>query len=232
MEFDVIIIGGGLSGCATGYFLAKGGLRVLIIEQRNIASGASGRNGSCITKMDSRTLTPERVKKRIPFVLADLELLKHLEKELDEDIGLQQFGAIDIASSDYEIEEIKKMIDSQKAGGDNVVEFLDRDGIYEVCPIIGKSALAAKYTRTDGSLNPIKLTVSLAQKAMNLYNLEILQWTRVEKIVFRGSKAIGVKNGQRFYRDWTMDSKLYQFLAKFSSAPNPFFPCAEYCFCY
>ena len=42
---DVIIIGGGVTGCACALALAEAGVRVRLHEARKIASGASGRNG-------------------------------------------------------------------------------------------------------------------------------------------------------------------------------------------
>jgi sarcosine oxidase subunit beta len=195
-ETDVVVIGGGLSGCGTAYFLAKGGLDVLVVEQRNIASGASGRNGSCITKMDSRTLTPARVSKRLPYVLADLDLLAALGPELETDIGLRQFGALDIASSPDEAEEIQRLVENQKAGGDHDVEYVEREEILSLCPLIGESALSAKYTKTDGSLDPIKLTHAFALNAMDRYNAKILTHTRVEEILFEKGKCVGVATGK------------------------------------
>lgn len=41
---DVAIVGGGIAGVATAYFLAKAGARVIVLEARGIAEGASGRN--------------------------------------------------------------------------------------------------------------------------------------------------------------------------------------------
>src|SRR5262245_62531401 len=42
---DVEIIGGGVTGCSCALVLAEAGLRVRLHEAREIASGASGRNG-------------------------------------------------------------------------------------------------------------------------------------------------------------------------------------------
>src|SRR5437899_628498 len=42
---DAIVIGGGVTGCACALALAEGGLRVRLHEAREVAPGASGRNG-------------------------------------------------------------------------------------------------------------------------------------------------------------------------------------------
>jgi glycine/D-amino acid oxidase-like deaminating enzyme len=42
---EVIVVGAGVMGCSAAYRLAQSGRKVLVLEQRGIASGASGRNG-------------------------------------------------------------------------------------------------------------------------------------------------------------------------------------------
>src|SRR4029079_19273976 len=44
---DVAVVGGGVTGCACAHVLAQAGLSVHVLEAREIASGASGRNGGC-----------------------------------------------------------------------------------------------------------------------------------------------------------------------------------------
>jgi glycine/D-amino acid oxidase-like deaminating enzyme len=44
-EIDVAIVGGGVTGCSCALTLAERGLRVRLLEAREIAGGASGRNG-------------------------------------------------------------------------------------------------------------------------------------------------------------------------------------------
>ena len=42
---DVVVVGGGVSGCSAAWHLARAGVRVRLLEAREIAAGASGRNG-------------------------------------------------------------------------------------------------------------------------------------------------------------------------------------------
>ncbi|MGH8057051.1 MAG: FAD-dependent oxidoreductase, partial [Candidatus Entotheonellia bacterium] len=48
-SYDVVIIGGGIHGLATAYYLGKLGVRnVAVLEKGYIGSGASGRNTAII----------------------------------------------------------------------------------------------------------------------------------------------------------------------------------------
>ena len=69
MSGPVIIIGGGIVGASAAYFLTEFGEKVILLEQRNIASGASGRNGGMIMKIDGRDSEPGPILVRIPYVM-------------------------------------------------------------------------------------------------------------------------------------------------------------------
>ena len=45
---DVVIIGGGVTGLSAGWFLARAGVNVVVVEKGTIGWEASGRNGGCI----------------------------------------------------------------------------------------------------------------------------------------------------------------------------------------
>ena len=52
-ELEVIVVGGGIIGCATAYELAKRGAKVTLIERSELAAGASGRNhGLLLSPLD------------------------------------------------------------------------------------------------------------------------------------------------------------------------------------
>ena len=46
--YDVAVIGGGLVGCATAYYLTTAGTRVALIERGTINRGASGQNAGSL----------------------------------------------------------------------------------------------------------------------------------------------------------------------------------------
>ena len=55
---DVVVIGGGIAGCAVAAFLAEGGARVRLYEREAIAAGASGRNSGILQHPMDPVLEP------------------------------------------------------------------------------------------------------------------------------------------------------------------------------
>ncbi len=58
MGNDVAIIGAGIIGCSTAYFLAREGVKVTVYDPAGIASGASGRNNGLIEHPYDADSTP------------------------------------------------------------------------------------------------------------------------------------------------------------------------------
>tara|TARA_B110000977_G_scaffold200633_1_gene291900 strand:+ start:511 stop:1635 length:1125 start_codon:yes stop_codon:yes gene_type:complete len=71
----VIIIGGGIQGCAAAYFLAKRGQNITLLEKDNIARHASGVNAGGVRRL-GRDLA------EIPLSLAAMDIWNHLSEEI------------------------------------------------------------------------------------------------------------------------------------------------------
>lgn len=54
-HYDVIIVGAGINGCASAWFLRRSGLRVALIDQSGIAAGGSGAAGAFISPKFSKS---------------------------------------------------------------------------------------------------------------------------------------------------------------------------------
>ena len=53
---EVIVIGGGVNGCATAYYLAKQGVSVIVLEGSDyIGNGGSSRNGGGVRQLSKFT---------------------------------------------------------------------------------------------------------------------------------------------------------------------------------
>ena len=94
-RYDVVIIGGGSHGLATGYYLVKnhGVKNVAVLERSYIGSGASGRNTTIIR---SNYRTPEGA----AFYGRSVELYEKLSTDLDFNLMFSQHGHLTLAHTD------------------------------------------------------------------------------------------------------------------------------------
>jgi sarcosine oxidase, subunit beta len=93
-RYDVVIIGGGVHGLATAYYLAKSGVTdVAVIEQGYVGSGASGRN-TAIIRSNYRTV------EGVPFYQESLRLYEGLSRELGFNVLFSQQGHLTLGHTD------------------------------------------------------------------------------------------------------------------------------------
>lgn len=92
--YDVVIVGGGVHGLATAYYLAgKGVKRIAVLEAQYIGSGGSGRNTAIIR---GNYRTPEGV----PFYARSVQMYERLGQELDYNLLFSQQGHLTLAHTD------------------------------------------------------------------------------------------------------------------------------------
>jgi sarcosine oxidase subunit beta len=96
-HYDVVIIGGGVHGLATAYYLAERGVRdVAVLEKSYIGAGASGRNTAIIR---SNYRTPEGVE----FYHESVKLYEELSARLGYNVLFSQQGHLTLAHTDSSI---------------------------------------------------------------------------------------------------------------------------------
>ena len=112
MNFDVVIVGGGISGLATAHYLARnhGITNVLVIDSSWIGGGNTGRN-TTIVRSDYLL--------NASFELKDfaLKLWKALSQELNFNLMFSPRGYIDLAHSDGELEHFLSRANAMRLGG-------------------------------------------------------------------------------------------------------------------
>ena len=92
--YDVVIIGGGVHGLATAYYLAQQGVtNVAVLEARYVGFGGSGRNTAIVR---SNYRTPEG----IAFYDHSVKLYEKLAGELDYNIMFSQRGHLTLAHTE------------------------------------------------------------------------------------------------------------------------------------
>ncbi len=157
---DVVIIGGGVTGNAIAYNLAKEGLKPVVIEKSDIGGEASGSTGGGV-RQSARNL------KEMPMAMESIRLYGQLHEELDMDVEYVREGNLRLCTSEEELETMRTSVENQKSVGLDL-EMIDRKQVLEINPFVGEKVIGAGYCPTDGHVNPFLVTYAFFKKAKSL----------------------------------------------------------------
>jgi sarcosine oxidase subunit beta len=188
---DVIVVGGGVAGCSIAYRLAQTGRRVLLLEKRGLAAGASGRNAG-VLGAGSPLLSAEG---RAVYALtaANLALVEQLPDELGVDFALRQPGTLTVATTPEHADHLKAGVVRQRAAGLDVA-WLDRGEARSLMPALTDAILGAEYTRRAGHLWPFALVNGFAAAAKR-HGATIRTGVTVERLLRDVDRVTGVVAG-------------------------------------
>ncbi len=155
---DVVIIGGGIVGVSTAWFLAKKGIDVVLCEKGHIAGEQSGRNWGWVRAQG-------RDSREIPMVLESMRIWEGLKEEIGEDVGFVRGGCFWTANSEKELQEQEDWLGIAKEYdiGTRLI------GPKELQQLVHGSALGwagAMYTESDGRAEPHLATPAIARAAV------------------------------------------------------------------
>jgi sarcosine oxidase subunit beta len=169
---DVVIIGGGIVGAATAYYLARGGLLDIVLVERDFL--ASGSTGRCAGGIRQQWSTAPNVK----LAMESVRIFEGLEQELGYRIEYFQNGYLILAFSEDELEQFRRNVQLQASLGLPVSLLTPREAQKVVPALNLENVLGATYCPTDGYANPFLVTQGYAEAARRL-GVEILLRTEV-----------------------------------------------------
>jgi sarcosine oxidase subunit beta len=190
---SVVIIGGGISGVAIAYNLAKKGLKdIVVVEKQYLASGSTGRCGAGVRMQWGTEMNCRLAKYSIEFFERANE-----ELEYEYDIEFNQGGYLIVASTEKEINQFKKNLELQHSLG-IPSRYVTPKEAKEIVPHMDETKIiGGTFCPKDGHLNPFHTTQAYANAAKRL-GVEIMTYTKVTGIKVEDGRVAGVETDKGF----------------------------------
>ncbi|MCD7826219.1 MAG: FAD-binding oxidoreductase [Clostridiaceae bacterium] len=160
---DVIIIGGGVVGCAAAYYMAKQGIRdVVVLEaDKSIGHGGSSRNGGGVRQSG-------RDVRELPYAMYAVQnMWPTLSEELGIDVEYYQKGNLRLGKTEAHLEKLNKLASNARALGLDM-EVVDGKTVREICPYLSEEIIGAGWCPTDGHANPMLTTLAYYKRSVEM----------------------------------------------------------------
>ena len=194
--YDAIIIGAGSVGVPTAYFLAKEGLKVLVVDE--LASSGQGQNKSAIGGVRATHSDPAKIQ----ICLQSLDIFSNWKEKIGTDIGWKGGGYSFPVYRQNEEKTLKSILPIQKKHNLEI-DWYESQDLKDIIPGINENGLmGGTYSPNDGQVSPLLASESFTNEAVRL-GAEFRYHESVTALEWSGKKGKikvnGVKTTKGYY---------------------------------
>jgi glycine/D-amino acid oxidase-like deaminating enzyme len=182
-QADIVIIGAGIQGCAAAYYMAKRGMKVVLLDKARVAAQQSSRAWGFVR-------VQMRDEDEVPLAIATKRLWRGLEAELEADVEWNEGGTLYLCPDEKTLAYRAKWLDVARKF-DLETRMLSPAEIRARLPGIGNPGLGALFTETDGHAEPKKAAPAFAAAARRL-GATIIEGNGALDIEIAGGQVVGV----------------------------------------
>ncbi|WP_411678717.1 NAD(P)/FAD-dependent oxidoreductase [Clostridium thailandense] len=161
MDYDVLILGGGIIGCAAAYELSKYSLNIALIEKDyDIADDVAFINSSVVydgIQCEDRLMSK--------LQLMGNELMKDIASKFN--ITLKKRSSLIIAEDKKGEEKLDYMYNRTLDRGIKNIRILNSEEVYELEPNLSANVIKAIYSENTGIICPYDLAISYGEIAFD-----------------------------------------------------------------
>jgi glycine cleavage system aminomethyltransferase T/glycine/D-amino acid oxidase-like deaminating enzyme len=183
---QVVIVGGGVTGCSIAYHLAHlGWTDVVLLEQHQLTAGTTWHAAGLIT---SAGMTDETA---LFFSRYSRDLYARLEQETGHSTGFRAVGHISLATTPQRREALRREADWMHGFGVEDVELSPRE-LAEMWPLARTDdVLSAFCVADEGRADPVGVATSLAKGARQL-GVRVVEGVAATGVQTRGKRVHAV----------------------------------------
>ena len=182
---DVVIVGGGVNGASTAFFLARAGVKkVILLERRQLGAGASGKSGALV-----RTHYTNPIEANMAF--ESLKVFRNWSEIVGGDCGFESPGFLQVVAPEYEEQLRANVAEHQQLGINTRV--LTTDEILEIEPATRVDDITcAAYEPDSGFADPNATLYGFVNAARDL-GVDVRTGAEATKLLTEGDKITGVE---------------------------------------
>jgi sarcosine oxidase subunit beta len=192
------VVGGGLLGSAIAYHLARAGVSALLVEQGDLASGASGANFGNIQVEDAEFGLS------LELTLRSYARFATLSEELDYDLSLRRSGNLLLIENAHQMALMQERAARLQAAGVQAT-LLDQEATCRLEPHLSPRALlGALYHPHEGTLDPFRLVRAFVLRGQD-QGLTVWTHTPVTGLEIQHRRVTGVATSRgRVMTHWVI----------------------------
>ena len=190
-QADVIIVGGGIMGATTAFFLRKRGLSVILLERGLIGQQASGVNFGNVRRAG-------RYLEQLPLSNRSRALWGRLPELIGEDGEFVQSGHLQLAYNQVQADRMEKYARGAKDYGLDL-ELISGRMARERFPYLGPEIAAGSYAPVDGHANPRLVAPAFGRAAV-----------REGAQVFENTEIVNVEKDGEDFRVTAADGRIFR----------------------
>lgn len=180
---DIIVIGGGIAGAATAYYLSERSHKVLLLDAAQPAFGASGRNPGFLWLQTKAAGVP------MDFALAGRRFAETVAHDIG-GFGFRTSGGL-IVYRDERLQPVATAFVQDRRAAGLAVENVGREELLALCPSFGPKVVGGVYNPLDAYQDTPALVDRLVALAV-ARGAELRVPARVANLVMQGGACHGV----------------------------------------
>ena len=184
---DLVIIGGGIFGCAIAYYYTKNNpeKQVVLLERNELNNAATSRAAALMTMVRSK-------RSYIPLTIETFKVAKEMEEELGETLDFKVVGMMHVAASEAKVRDLEVLMDIAREY-DQEAYYINKEEAKEKAPWLDvEEALKIGFVPNEAYCDPYMLGTFFARCARNR-GAKIRQGVEVVGIIHEAGTVKGVK---------------------------------------
>ena len=172
-EAEVVVIGAGILGTCTAYYLAERGMDVVLIDRGESNGEASGNNaGSLHVQLlaydfsagGSDQISPAA--QVLPLQRESTQFWVELEKQFDRDLGIKISGGLMVAENREQIQHLERKVEMERRLGIEV-DLISGSELKNHAPWVSENMIGGAWCPEEGKINPMLATPAVLDAALS-----------------------------------------------------------------